>query len=58
MFWVMVIKPFVGLVLFGLAYCIAGYIMRFVPHGWLRRLLTRQVGCRKTYRRWRGPPRK
>jgi len=56
-FAVMLLVPFVGFVLFGLAWLIASLVLRFVPAGRMRRLLTRQVGARganpRRYAAWK-----
>lgn len=44
MFLAMLLKPFVGFVLWGIAWLIAGAILRSVPNGRFRRLLTRRIG--------------
>lgn len=43
MFWVMLAKPFVGFALFAVAFVIAFYVLKMVPPGPLRRLLTRRL---------------
>jgi hypothetical protein len=46
MFWAMVFKPLVAFVLFGLALWIARALMRLIPDGRIKRLLTRPIGTR------------
>ena len=55
MFWAMLLKPLVALVLYGTALWLAQMVMRVIPDGWLRRLLVLRVGRRGTARRWRHP---
>lgn len=40
MFWVMLVKPFVALALFALAFVIAHAVLKYIPPGRFRRLLT------------------
>ena len=44
MFWVMLLKPFVGLVLFSAAFVIARGLLSLIPSGRIKRLLTRPIG--------------
>ncbi len=46
MFLVMLLKPFVGLVLFFAAFVIARGLLSFIPSGRIKRLLTRPIGVR------------
>lgn len=57
MFWVMLIKPFVGLVLFGSAFAIAWVVMRFIPEGRFKALLGRPLRRGIRERRWPEAPR-
>lgn len=50
MFFAMLLKPFVGLVLFGLALFIARRVIGLFP-AWLRPLLLRRLGADKGRRR-------
>lgn len=52
MFWAMVFKPLVALVLFGLALFVARLVMRLIPEGRIKRLLTRPIGRKSAHRRW------
>jgi hypothetical protein len=45
MFWVMALKGFVAVALFGIALGLSRLILAFVPEGRLRRLLTRPIGA-------------
>lgn len=53
MFWAMVIKPLVAVVLFGLALGLAQLVIACIPDGRVKRLLTRPIGRQATDRRWR-----
>lgn len=44
MFWVMLLKPFVGLVPFFAALVIARGLLGLLPNGRIKRLLTRPIG--------------
>lgn len=46
MFWVMLAKPFVGLLLFGAARVLAWILLRSIPAGRVRSLLGRKIGRR------------
>jgi hypothetical protein len=46
MFFVMLLKPLAGLVLFFAAFVIARGLLALVPDGRIKRLLTRPVGVR------------
>jgi hypothetical protein len=52
MFWAMLIKPFLAFVLFGLALWLARLLMRWIPDGRIKRLLTRPIG-KGSPRKWR-----
>lgn len=52
----MLLKPFVGLVLFCLAFVVAHYVLKLLPDSRFKRLLTRPVGRAGTNRSRRGPP--
>jgi len=52
MFLVMLLKPLVGLVLFGVVLCLARAIIALIPEGRVKRLLTRPIGVRDVTRRW------
>lgn len=57
MFFVMLLKPFVGLVLFFAAFVIARGLVALIPNGRIRRLLTQPIGFKsanpRRYRDWR-----
>jgi len=53
MFFAMLIKPFLALVVFGLALGVANVIMRWLPEGRIKRMLSRPIGRGpSTPRRW------
>jgi hypothetical protein len=56
MFWVVALKGFVGLVLWGTAYGIAMLVMRLIPQGRLKALLGRPLRRGIRERRWPVPP--
>jgi hypothetical protein len=53
MFWAMLIKPLVAVVLFGLALWLSQMVIALIPEGRIKRLLTRPIGRQATDRRWR-----
>lgn len=55
MFWALFMKPLVGLLLFGVAYLVAGLIMSAIPEGRAKRLLSRRIGRGHTKQRGKGP---
>lgn len=57
MFWVMLIKPLVAFVLFGLAFSIAWLVMSVIPEGRFKRLLGNPLRRGICKRKWPGPAR-
>jgi hypothetical protein len=53
MFWAMVIKPLLAVVVFGLALWLARLVIGLIPEGRIKRLLTRPIGRKTANRRWR-----
>ena len=52
-FFAMVVKLFVGYVVWGLAFVIAAGLLKLIPDGRIRRFLTRPVGCKSADPRYR-----
>ncbi len=52
MFWAMLIKPLLAIVLFGLALGLARLVIDLIPEGRVKRLLTRPIGRQSAERRW------
>lgn len=44
MFFAMLIQGFLGFVVWGIAFVIASWLLNFIPHGRIRRFLTRPIG--------------
>jgi hypothetical protein len=53
MFWAMLIKPVVAVLLFGAALWLARWCIAWMPGGRVKRLLTRPIGRRPADRGWR-----